>query len=387
MTLGQGFHIGVVSLPIFRLILLVGLARILVRREWTGITIVPNDYLIISLSIWLFFASFFHSGNNGSGPIYITGQILNFLMVYFLFRTWIRNTTDIKNALCIIAGILLPLAVTMTIEYQSGKNVFSIFSGVPENSLYRSGNFRAQGPFRHPILAGTVGATSIPLFFGILKNYRTIATIGIISGILMVITSSSSGPIMSLLAGMFVLSIWKLRSFTRLIVISTVLVYMILDLIMNQPPYYLLSRIDISGGSTGWHRAHLIEQTFNHFYEWWLFGTDQTRHWMPYQGIGASNNHTDVTNYFIGFAVNGGVLALVGFILILINSFVSVGRIKESKLTNSISNNFLVWSISASLFAQTATSISVSYFDQSLLFIWLNIAIISSLYAHHIQNR
>jgi hypothetical protein len=387
MTLGQGIEIGVVSLPIFRLVLLVGLARIFIKREYRGIHYTTNDYVIFLFSSWLFLASFFHDGINGSGPVFIAGQILNFLLVYILFRTWIKNTSDIENTLCCISVILLPLAITMSIEHIFGKNLFAVFGGVPEDSLYRNENFRAQGSFRHPILAGTVGATSIPLFCGIFEKHRKIATIGIISGLVMVITSSSSGPILSLLAGLFALSIWKMRSLTPIILIGMITIYMVLDLIMQKPPYYFLAKIDISGGSTGWHRAFLIEQTFKHFDEWWIFGTDQTRHWMPYQGIGASNNHTDITNYFIGFAVVGGLPALIGFILILTNSFMSVGRLQKSIFTNELSNNFIFWSIGSSIFAQTATCISVSYFDQSLLFIWFNIAVISSAYAKHIYTQ
>ncbi len=387
MTLGQGIDVGVVSLPIFRLVLLVGLTRIIIRQEYRENFRITNDYSILALSSWLLFASFFHNGIDGSGPIFILGQILNFSLVYFLFRTWVTEPSDIETSLCAISIILLPLAITMSIEHFSGRNLFSIFGGVPEESLYRSGNFRAQGPFRHPILAGTVGATSVPLFFGIFEKNPRFAIIGILSGIVMVITSSSSGPILSLLSGLFALSIWKIRSLTQLIILAMAMAYFILELLMHRPPYYLLAQIDISGGSTGWHRAFLIEQTLNHFNEWWVFGTDKTRHWMPYQGIGASTNHTDITNYFIGFAVLGGLPALAGFILILANSFIYVRRLQKNILPNELSHNFLYWSIGASIFAQTTTCVSVSYFDQSLLFIWFNIAVIASAYSKHFYTH
>jgi hypothetical protein len=163
--------------------------------------------------------------------------------------------------------------------------------------------------------------------------------------------------------------------------------YILLMFVMKQPPYYLISKIDISGGSTGWHRSFLIDQTLRYFNEWWLFGTDFTRHWMPDQGTAASPTHTDITNYYISFAVGGGLPALLLFIFILARTFGWVGRIYSSLMDGQRDKAFMIWCFGSALFAHCVTGISVSYFDQSVVFLWLNVAVVSSMYSSMLMER
>lgn len=382
MTLGQGIEIGPISLPIFRMLMTVGLLRVFIKQEHIPGPLNRIDKSIIALAIWMFFASFFHNGVDGSGPVFISGQLFNLLLIYFLTRIWTRDTAELTGIVKIIALLLFPVAMAMVLEKITGKNILSVFGGVPEDVLNRAGKLRAQGPFRHPILAGTVGATCIPLFIGIYKEHQKVATIGVTSGVVMVFASTSSGPVMSLLAGLFGLMLWHLRQFTRLIVGVGIGGYLALLLLMEKPPYYLISKIDISGGSTGWHRSFLIEQTFKHLNEWWLFGTDHTRHWMPNQGIAYSVNHTDITNYYIAFGVMGGLLAMILMIYAIVTALRWVCTLQSEPMTLKNQRGFMIWAFGAGLFAHAATSISVSYFDQSMLFFWLNIAVISSIYSN-----
>ena len=150
---------------------------------------------------------------------------------------------------------------------------------------------------------------------------------------------------------------------------------------MEKPPYYLISRIDISGGSTGWHRAFLIEQTFAYFSEWWLFGTDETRHWMPSQGIANDPHHTDITNYYIGFGVSGGFLAMILVLWMLVKAFAWVSRIYDLSVARKVDSGFMIWCFGSCLFSHAVTGLSVAYFDQSMLYFWLSIAAISSIYS------
>lgn len=387
MTLGQGIELGPISLPIFRMLMAVGLFRILARGERIEGGLNKIDKVVIALAAWMLFASFFHSGLDGSGPIFMSGQLFNLLLIYFLARVWTRDASELGELVRIIAVLLVPVAIAMVVEKLTAKNMLSVFGGVPEDVLYRAGKLRAQGPFRHPILAGTVGATCIPLFIGIFKQHKPFAIVGIISGLIMVFTSASSGPIMSLLAGIFALMLWHFKHLIRVMVVAAIAIYLVLFLVMEKPPYYLISRIDISGGSTGWHRSFLIEQTFKHLPEWWLFGTDHTRHWMPNQGIAYSVNHTDITNYYIAFGVMGGLVAMMLLIYALVIGFRWVCSLQLEPDILSSQSGFMLWAFGSGLFAHAATSISVSYFDQSMLFFWLNLAVISSMYSRpYIQD-
>jgi hypothetical protein len=380
MTLGQGIEVATISLPVYRMMLLVGLIRVVLRGETLigGFNLI--DKLVVGWSCWAIFASLFHDPER-AGVISACGNVFNLSMIYFLIRIWCTDLDEVRDIIIFVAFLLVPIALEMVMEKVTGRNLFSVLGGVPENVAMREGKLRAQGPFLHAILAGTVGATCVPLFIGLLSKYRIAAIVGIVAGVVMTFASASSGPVMSLLAGMGAVILWRYRKHLHKLRIAAVTTYLVLMVVMKQPPYYLISRIDISGGSTGWHRSFLIEQTFNHLSEWWLFGTDITRHWMPMQGIASDPQHTDITNYYIGFGVFAGLPSMLVIIAILLIAFSWVGRILTSWGDINPQRNFMIFCFGASLFSHAATSISVAYFDQSMLFFWLTVAVISSTHA------
>lgn len=382
MTAGQGIELGPISLPIYRLLIITGIFRALVKGETIIGGIGGVDKLILGWAAWYFFCSFFHDATLGFGPVYVSGVIFNLLGFYFLVRVWCNGIDEVTEVLKYLAFVLLLVSLEMLFEQATGKNLFSVFGRVPEDVLLREGRFRAQGPFLHPILAGTVGATCVPFFIGIIRRARIHALIGISSGICMTFASASSGPVMSLIFGCAALATWRIRQHMRLVRIGAVATYLLLMLVMEQPPYYLISRIDISGGSTGWHRSFLIEQTFSHLPEWWLFGTDHTLHWMPMQGVAMSPTHTDITNYYIGFGVGGGLLAMILIILVFYKSMRLAGGI-SARLGDADKHDdaFMVWCFAAAMFSHAMTSISVAYFDQSSAFVWLTVALINCMRA------
>ncbi len=201
----------------------------------------------------------------------------------------------------------------------------------------------------------------------------------------MTLASASSGPVMSAMAGVSAVVMWKFRHLTKLARFSAVAAYFALAIATGEPGYYVMKRIDISGGSTGYHRARLIESAIDHLDEWWLFGTDFTRHWMA-TGVSFSPNHADITNYYLVFGVTGGLVAMFLVIAILIFAFRWVGIVYRDRMDTAPSDSFLIWCLGAGLFAHATTSVSVSYFDQSLVFFWMNVAIISSMYSGYLNG-
>ena len=182
---------------------------------------------------------------------------------------------------------------------------------------------------------------------------------------------------MSVIFSIFALILWRWRHLTRQMRIAAVAGYIILDLVMKAPAYYLIARIDVAGGSTGYHRAALMESSIKHLKEWWLAGTDYTRHWMPY-GVGWSEDHADITNHYLAQGVKGGLPLMILFIVIIWLGFRYVGDILRARPDAPKEDQFLIWSLGASLFAHASTCISVAYFDQSVIFIYLMLALIAS---------
>ena len=379
MTMGQGIEIASIHLHVYRLMLVVGLLRVIINGERLKGGINLMDKLMVVWAGWTIFASLFHADRYGL--IYVCGLVFNLSMLYFLIRIWCTDLEEIRDVILTVALLLVPLAAEMLLEKATGKNIFSVFGGVSQNVPMREGKLRAQGPFLHSILAGTVGATCVPLFIGLYSKYRIVASIGIAAGLVMTLASASSGPVMSLLTAAGAMMLWPYKQHLHKFRVCGVILYLVLMVVMTRPPYYLMGNIDISGGSTGWHRANLIEMTFSHLSEWWLIGTDRTRHWMPAQGIGADPNHTDITNYYIGMGVQGGMPSMLLVIGIIAVAFRAVGKILEARLESQPEQGFMIWCFGASLFSHTVTGLSVSYFDQSILFFWLTIAVISATYS------
>lgn len=381
MTMGQSLKLGPINLPIFRMLLLVGVIRLFARREFANTGRNGIDILMICWAVWLMVASWFHWHLPGSGPQYTSGVVLSVGAVYLLFRNWIRSADEIADFAKMIGIVFLPIAIEMGMEKVTGKNFFSMFGYVNENVLVRDGKLRAQGPFGHAILAGTVGAVCFPLMLGIWRRYKTAALLGGAVCLFMIYASTSSGPIMSLLIAGCAIMLWQARFLVAPIRWAILTTYVIAEIVMERPAYYLISKIDITSGSTGWHRAKLMEAFFTHFNEWVFFGTDYTREWMPHGvAIGPFGNHIDITNYYISWAVLGGLLCMLLVIAMLVAAFRFVGRILKNENLHQ-EDEFMVWCMGAGLVAHAATSISVAYFDQSMIFFWLNIAVISSMYS------
>jgi hypothetical protein len=187
----------------------------------------------------------------------------------------------------------------------------------------------------------------------------------------MVLASGSSGPILTAGAAVGVLMMWPMRTQMQLVRWSAALLYLGLEVVMNRPAYFIISEMDLMGGSTSWYRAQLIRSSFEHIGEWWLVGTDYTRHWMP-SGVPASPTQTDITNHYIAMGVIGGLLLMLMFIAIIWKGFWQVG--KGLRADSDRGSQFTSWAVGASLFAHAVTCLSVSYYDHSVMFLYLTLA-------------
>jgi hypothetical protein len=147
---------------------------------------------------------------------------------------------------------------------------------------------------------------------------------------------------------------------------------------MNDPVYFLMARIDITGGSTGWHRAELIRSAIEHLNEWWAVGTDRTRDWMP-TGIHASDYQTDITNFYLQMGVWGGLLLMFLFVAGLWVAFSEIGRTLRARSDIRAHDQFMLWTLGSIMFGHAANFFSISYFDQTVVFLYLVFACIGSL--------
>jgi hypothetical protein len=378
MTLGQGFEIGGLHFPIIRLLLLGGLVRVFVRRERPKGLMLSMDWAFVAWAGWAILASAFHNDPAATLQFHL-GMVYNGLSIYFLMRCFCKTEEEVRKVVQVTAWLLVPVALEMLYEQLSHQNLFSMFGGIPDEPAIRSGRMRAQGPFAHAILAGTVGGVCIPLMIGIWRYHPFSARVGLAACSAMVILSTSGGPLMSVISSLFALVVWRWRHWTRQMRVAAVLGYLVLELVMKAPPYFLIARIPLIGGGS-YHRAAIIEAALAHFKEWWFAGTDYTRHWMAY-GVPWSPDHADITNHYLGQGVKGGLLLMLLFICLLWIGFRYVGRILRLWSNKPTKRQFFVWSLGASLFAHAASCVGVAYFDQSILFLYLTLALIANMRA------
>lgn len=383
MTLGSGIEIGPFHIMVIRILLAVGIVRMIIRSESVAGGFNGLDWLMVVWAAWTLISSLFHA-DISKVLVNRLGLVYNACGIYFLLRVFCQSLKDSVLVCCITAVLLFPVAILMVFEKMTGHNLFSLLGDVPEMAMVRDGAIRSQGPFAHAILAGTVGAVCLPLIIGIWTQHRKTAFIGIVACAAMIITSFSSGPIMSALFAIGALLMWRWRDHMRIVRWLVVCGYVGLDLIMNAPAYYLIARINPTGSSTSWHRAALIDAAIQHITDWWIAGTDVTRHWMPY-GVIWSGDHADITNHYLVMGVAGGLPLMLLFIGVLAMGYSFVGQtVKMPEL--SLRSRFMIWAFGASLFSHSVTFVSISYFDQSFVFLYLTLAIIGSTRSKAVQR-
>ena len=380
LTLGQALIVGGLHFYLIRILILFGLVRLVVRKEILNVNLTVIDKLIIA---WVVVHSFLYLLFDGTN-VNLTerlGVAYNALGIYFLIRALVWDMDDVVHAIKMLGIIIIPLAVLFAMEYMTEKNPFSVFGGVPEFTGIRNGKLRCQGPFRHPILAGTFGATAIPLFVGLWvysTRDRLLAAGAILAATIIVFASSSSGPLMAYLASVVGLLCWRARDNMRAIRWGAVVILLALHAVMKAPVWFLISKLSEITGGTGWYRSALIDAFIHNFDEWWLIGTGYTAHWMA-TGIAIDPTRADIVNQFVAQGVNGGLLGLSLFIWLIVNCFKTTGVAIRSEALDSFPEKFMIWSLGCTLLSHVVSFFSVTYFDQIIIFWYMLIGMIVAL--------
>ncbi len=375
LSISQSIEIGPFNFTAIRILIAVGAVRVIVRGERLVGGLNALDGWMLAWAAWAVGSGLLHD-NGYDTFINRLGLLYNTLGFYTLLRILCTSIDDVIGLTKATAILLVPVALEMIYEMLGNSSLFYLFEGYARPLYIRHGRVRAVGPFVHPILAGTVGGVCLPLMVGLWNRQRVAAFAGIFACLGMVVASASSGPIMSTIAALAGLAMWPHRHRMRTVRWMLVFAYFALALAMKAPVYYLIARINFVDGSTGYHRALLIESAIKHLSTWWLAGTDYTRNWAP--SPGHTPYHTDITNHFLAIAILGGLPLLLLFIGTLTKGYALVGARLKQEIAANGPNQFMLWGLGAALFSHTITFLSVSYFDQSLVFLYVALAAIGS---------
>lgn len=369
---GQRIVLFSLDFSFLRILLLVYALRVLFRREVGTWRPHPLDGLLLA---WICAQTLAYTVLHGSveALVFKLGESFDAIGYYFVFRVLVRSWKDLEYLTRGLALLTVPCLAAFLVERFTGHNLFAMFGGVPAITDVREGRLRCQGAFSHPILAGCFWAAAAPLIGALWwasARFRPMAAVGLASAGSIVLLTASSTPVAAVGVSVLGAASFLLRRHFRAGRIAAVLIMLTLHLVMKAPVWHLVARITVVGGSTGWHRFLLIDETIKHFGDWWLVGTTHTERWGP--GLG------DMTNQYVLEAVRGGLLGLCLFVSTIAFGFHSVGRTWRRAWPRK-DRVALSWALGVSLFAQCVAFLGVSYFGQIWVLWFLVLACIASM--------
>ena len=171
----------------------------------------------------------------------------------------------------------------------------------------------------------------------------------------MVAASGSSTPLLAYVAVFVGLFFWPFRKRMRTFRWGLGLTLVALHLVMKAPVWFLIARVNILAGNSGYHRAMLIDQCVRHFWDWWLVGAN-TANW--------GWDMWDLSNQFVAEADTGGLATLICFFLVITRTFARIGNARKIVEGDS-KEEWFVWFLGVTLFTHMVGFFGISYFDHT----------------------
>jgi hypothetical protein len=297
---------------------------------------------IVSLQ-WMEMQSFIHN----------LGDFLDMFGGYLVVRFFIPDVETVRRTIKTLAVVCIIQGVCMLNEQISHVNVFGYVGGLGPWLTIRDGKIRSEGVLGC-ISAGAFAGALIPLFLWLWtqRKCRTLAYAGLAGATTMVFTSNSSSSLLALAATALAIFFWPLRKQMRLVRWALALTLVALHLVMKAPVWALISRVDLTGSSSGYHRFYLVDNCIRHFGDWWLLGYKHYDQWgfMMF----------DLCNQFVVQAVNGGLLALVAYIAIFSRSFGAIGKARK-KVEGDRGREWFLWCLGSTLFSIVVAHFGINY--------------------------
>jgi hypothetical protein len=357
-----------------RLMVIVGFLRVAMRSEVRGFRWTGLDYALVALILTTSAVSVIRRPTSDA-LILNLGVSFDAIGLYMLARLLLRSWRDLDRLALSAILVSIITAAFFLVELQTGRNVFAVFGGVSEITTVREGRMRCMGAFGNAILAGCFWASLMPLMGARAfqsRNGAGLSVIGVVCATIIVFASGSSTPLMGVAMGVVALGFIPLRYSLRPVRWGLAATLVLLHIVMKAPVWHLIARIDLVGGSTGYHRYKLIDAFVNRFREWALVGVNSTAHW----GWGM----VDVANQYVAYGVRGGLLGFILFIAVLSLAFRQNGIVLR-RVTGSRGRTAYAWALGMTLFMHACMFLAVSYFGQIQMIFYGTLGAIGSMTA------
>ena len=162
----QRIVIGGLDFTVMRILVMVGVVRMFARGEVTQVKWHAFDKMIL---VWVFTGAFIYSLQwmDSRAIINRCGVLFDVVGMYWLFRHNMRDWEDIKRMGLFFAACSFVMAALVAMEWTSGQNPYEALGSIA--TKMRSGRYRCQSSFPHPVMLGLFWATLVPIFIGLAK--------------------------------------------------------------------------------------------------------------------------------------------------------------------------------------------------------------------------
>jgi hypothetical protein len=288
-----------------------------------------------------------------------------YLAVRFLIpdRETLRRTVKALAVICVIQGVCM---VSELFTYQN------VFAAMGANSpTIRNGSVRAEGTLGG-LYAGAFAGAMAPLFLALWAEgkSRTAACAGLAGATAMVLASHASTAWLAYGGSLVGLGFWPLRKQMLLVRCGIVATLVGLHLVMNGPVWSLIEKIDLTGGSSSYHRYMLVDNCIRHFGDWWLIGYRYYGDW--------GFDMWDLCNQFVVAALTGGLMTLIMFITIFSRSFRAIGKARR-RVTGDRLQEWILWCLGSALFGNIVASFGINYMYHLMLGFFVLLSCISAV--------
>jgi len=312
-----------------------------------------------------------------------SGFILDTWISYIVTRLCIRDISSLRSVIKWVAIVLSVLGILAMIESVTGWQPYLPLTRYcpwrPEvrTTGLRGSWYRAIGPFGHPIMFGTCFALFLPLVYSLRherdfwKNLSYLLCALILLG---TIGSMSSGPWITAIVVIICIVMEKFKYLIKPLLLFLIFSCGFIAMASNRPFYHVIASYANPLGGSSWHRAKLIDCAIQSFNEWFLLGyKGQDPGWGKYLG----SDHTDITNQFILYGVQYGILGIITLCLILITAIRQT--IYTFKFAPDNGTKTWAWGLGSIIVATIVAFMSVSFFGQMLTLLYCLLGIIGSV--------
>lgn len=300
------------------------------------------------------------------------GRFCDQILPYFAVRLILVTKEDFFTFLKSLVVMGSPLAVLGIYQCLTGHNPIG-FLFVNPGLVERKGLWRAAGTFGNYLGFGLFFGVLAPLCLG-LWHQKTWSKIMILVGfgfmMVGVISSMSSGPLMSITVAFAFLACYPIRKAWPALTVIIVCGLIFVEFFSNRHFYEVLDRIAFNP-ETARYRTGLIEEAF---------GGGMSGHWLEgfgFVGIGEDEFvnpefdwfHTDMVNLYIGELARTGLLGTIPFMFI---NFYPYRRLYQAGMkSHNKADLWLIYCFGGALFGWHNAMMTVGSVAQTRILLFL----------------